>query len=66
MTYNLRITYNVKIAKWRIDDQTIIENREWSLMVYDRNLEKWVYVNECDRPGESITIDSIEILDETS
>lgn len=35
-------------------------------MVYDRNLEKWVYVNECDRPGESITIDSIEILDETS
>lgn len=64
MIYKLRILYEVGIAKWRIDDQTIPENREWSLFVYDRNKEEWVELNDCNRPGEYVRIKHVQVLDE--
>jgi hypothetical protein len=60
--YDLRITYRIKIKKWRIDDQNNIENREWSLYVYDRNKEEWLATTKLNRPGEEAYIESIETL----
>ena len=57
--YDLRITYIVKIKKWRIDDQNDPANREWSLKVYDRNLGEWVNVNHLNRPGEEAYLESV-------
>ncbi len=62
MTYNLRLTYNVKLANWRIDNPLKDNNSEWLLMVFDRNLKEWVYVGECDRPGEGYVLEQIEVL----
>jgi len=64
MHYRLRITYDVKIAKWRIDDQNVVENREWSLTVFDRNKQQWLPVRMLDRPGEYAEITNIEVVDE--
>ena len=64
MHYRLRITYDVKIAKWRIDDQKNVENREWSLDVFDRNKKLWLPVRMLDRPGEHAEITSIEVIEE--
>jgi hypothetical protein len=50
--YDLEITFKVKVKKWRIDDQAISANREWSLKLYDRNKEEWVRINDLNRPGE--------------
>lgn len=61
MHYDIDITFNVRIAKWRIDDPRVKENREWSLAVYDRNLEEWVNINELDRPGEYGMISGFKI-----
>jgi hypothetical protein len=58
--YDLRVTFRVKLKKWRIDDQNDTNNREWSLKVYDRNLGEWVNVTEINRPGEEAYIESIE------
>lgn len=52
MHYDLEITFNVRIAKWRIDDPRDRANHEWSLSVFDRNLERWVNINDLNRPGE--------------
>lgn len=60
--YDLRITFRVKLKKWRIDDQSIKENREWCLKVYDRNKEEWVSTTDIKRPGEDAYIESIDIL----
>ncbi len=57
--YDLRITFRVKVKKWRIDDQNDPANREWSLKVYDRNLGEWVSVNYLNRPGEESYLESI-------
>ena len=62
--YHLRITYQVSLAEWRIDDPRIPENSNWALQVYDRNLQQWVYLSECTRPGENVLIEKIEVLDE--
>jgi hypothetical protein len=64
MHYRLKIVYDVKIAKWRIDDQNIVENREWSLRVFDRNKELWLPVRDLNRPGEYAKLMSIEVLEE--
>jgi hypothetical protein len=64
MRYKLRITYEVNIAKWRIDDPHDIKNAEWGLAVYDRNLGKWVHTNDLDRPGENVIIKKVEVLEE--
>lgn len=64
MLYKLRILYEVSIAKWRIDDQTIPDNREWSLQVYDRNKEEWTTVNDCKREGEYVLIKHIQVVEE--
>lgn len=58
--YDLRVTFRVKLKKWRIDDQSDPVNREWSLKVYDRNLEEWVNVKHINRPGEEAYIEYIE------
>ena len=57
--YDLRITFRVKIKKWRIDDQSVPDNREWSLKVYDRNLGEWTSVNYLNRPGEEAYLESV-------
>jgi len=64
--YHLRITFDVKIAPWRIDDPTDYNNADWSLWVFDRNLGEWKPLNECKRPGEEYSIVKIEVLDEAS
>ena len=64
MHYRLLITYDVTIAKWRIDDQNIIENREWSLHVFDRNKALWIPVAYLDRPGERAVIKDIKVIEE--
>lgn len=58
--YELDIGFEVKIAKWRIDDQDDIDNREWALFVYDRLQGKWVDTSDCDRPGEDVSITHLE------
>jgi hypothetical protein len=58
--YDLRVTFRVKLKKWRIDDQSDPVNREWSLKVYDRNLGEWVNVKYINRPGEEAYIENIE------
>ena len=61
---HLRITFDVKIAPWRIDDPNVKGNHDWSLWVYDRNLGEWIPLSDCTRPGESHKIVKIEILDD--
>jgi hypothetical protein len=58
--YDLRIVLRVKLKRWRIDDQSVITNREWSTEVFDRNIKDWVNITELDRPGEDSYIESIE------
>lgn len=57
--YDLRVVLRVKLKRWRIDDQSVITNREWSTDVFDRNLKEWVNITELDRPGEDSYIESI-------
>jgi hypothetical protein len=65
--YHLRITFDINIAPWRIDDPTDISNHEWSLAVFDRNLGEWIPLSSCNRPGESHRIAKIHVVnDETS
>jgi hypothetical protein len=64
LTTKLRILYEVDIAKWRIDDQNEIENREWCLYVYDRNQEQWVAVSSLNAPGEGASIRHIHVVEE--
>lgn len=61
--YDLRLTFRVKLKRWRIDDQSKKENQEWSLQFWDRNLEEWKIANKSDlnRPGEEAYIESIHI-----
>lgn len=61
--HHLRITFDVKIAPWRIDDPTDYKNADWSLWVFDRNLGQWMPLNECKRPGEEYSITKIEVVD---
>lgn len=63
MHYKLRIIYNVTIAKWRIDNPLLPNSSNWALQVFDRNLNEWVYLTECKRPGEYTYIEKIEVID---
>jgi len=58
--YELRVVFRVNIKRWRIDDQSNEDNREWNVVVYDRNLQQWVNVGQLNRPGENAYIESIE------
>lgn len=58
--YDLRIVLRVKLKRWRIDDQSIEDNREWSTQVFDRNLQQWVNIVNLNRPGEESYIESIK------
>jgi hypothetical protein len=60
--YDLRVTFRVKTKKWRIDDQSISENRQWSLKLYDLVQKSWINVSLLDRPGEESYIEKIEEL----
>jgi hypothetical protein len=65
--YHLRITFDINIAEWRIDDPLDPNNAEWSLSVFDRNLGKWTPLADCTRPGESHKILRIDVVkDEAS
>lgn len=55
--HTLKITYVVKIKKWRIDEP---KDSDWSLAVYDKVLDQWVNLNFCTRPGEEYYIENIE------
>lgn len=58
--YDLRIVLRVKLKRWRIDDQSIEDNREWSTQVFDRNLQQWINITQLTRPGEESYIESIK------
>ena len=58
--YDLRVTFRVKVKRWRVDDQSDPANREWSLKVYDRNLGEWVHINYLNRPGEEAYLESVK------
>ena len=62
--HHLRLTFEVKIAPWRIDDPSLPENHDWCLWVFDRNLGTWLPLNDCKRPGESNKIIKVEIVDD--
>ena len=65
--YHLRLTFEVHVAPWRIDDPLKEENAEWSLAVFDRNIGQWVNMNLCLRPGEDSYLTNVEIIgDEAS
>jgi hypothetical protein len=62
--YDLRVTFRVKLKKWRIDDQSILSNRKWTLMVYDEVVKEKRNTAGLDRPGEAAWIESVtEIKD---
>jgi len=63
LTYKLRILYEVDIAKWRIDDQNEVENREWCLYVFDRNQRTWSSVALLG-PNEDAVIKHIQVVEE--
>jgi hypothetical protein len=58
--YDLRIVLRVKLKRWRIDDQSIEDNWEWSTQVFDRNLQQWINITQLTRPGEEAYIESIK------
>ena len=58
----LRIQYEIEIDRSRIEDQTLIENREWALYVFDRSKQDWIQVNNLDAPGENALITKIQVL----
>jgi hypothetical protein len=58
----LRIHYEIEIDRSRIDDQTIAENREWALYLFDRSKQTWIQVNSLDAPGEGASITRIQVL----
>lgn len=60
--YHLRITFDVQVAPWRIDDPTDNNNADWSLWVFDRNKGEWVPHSEWNRPNERCEIVKIEVL----
>jgi hypothetical protein len=61
--YDLRITFRVKLKKWRIDSPNI-NGSDWCLKVYDRNLEEWVVTTKSglNRPGEEAYIEKRETI----
>jgi hypothetical protein len=62
--YDLRVTFRVKLKKWRINDQSILSNRKWTVLVYDEVLKEKENVSDMNRPGEEAWIESItEIKD---
>lgn len=62
--FHLKITFDINIAEWRIDDPSNVDNHEWSLSVFDRNLNEWKPLSECTRPGESYRIAKIEVIND--
>lgn len=63
--YDLTITFSIKVAKWRIDDQSDTDNWGWSLWLYDKVQKKWIQASEdLDRPGEEAYIEDVEDLTE--
>ncbi len=64
--YNLEITFEVSIAEWRIDNPRDPRNAEWCLWVFDRNLQKWIPTSDCTRPGESVEILHVKVIDDSA
>lgn len=64
MHYDLELTFRVRIAKWRVDDQTVVANRKWALNVYDEIIKDMVNVVNLDRPGEWAFLQRVEVVEE--
>jgi len=62
--YHLRLTFEVHVAPWRIDDPNSEENAEWSLAVFDKSIGEWVNMNLCTRPGEDSYLINIEVIED--
>ena len=59
---DLRVTYRVKIAEWRVDDQNNPDNQEWSLWVFDKVQQKWIQTVNLNRPGEAVWVEDVTEL----
>jgi len=62
MHYNIELTFNIRVAKWRIDDPRDSANAEYSLFLFDRNKGIWVHGNDLQLPGEIFYISKINVL----
>ena len=60
--HHIRVTFDIRVAEWRMDDPSQVENQLWGLEIYDKNNGEWVRLKDCTRPGESCTITSIDYL----
>jgi hypothetical protein len=60
-TRHVRLTFDVHIAEWRIDDP-LTEDTWWSLEVFDQNLGTWIRLADCTRPGESYSLVHLQDL----
>jgi hypothetical protein len=59
MFYHFELTYDIRVAKWRINDPD--EEEVWfSLEMWDENLGYYVKLKDCTRPGEHAEIKSIK------
>ena len=61
MLYNILVTFNIQVAKWRIDDPANKDNWDYSLAIYDRNLGQWLNINDLKRPGEFGYVYNVEL-----
>lgn len=63
--YDLSVSFRVKVAKWRIDNQSEPDNWDWSLWLYDKVQNKWIQTVNLDRPGEEAYVYEVVDLNET-
>jgi hypothetical protein len=59
MFYHLEVTYDIRVAKWRIDDPDE-HAPSFVLELWDENLGTFVKLKSCTRPGEHGYIASIK------
>ena len=62
--YEVRLTFRVKLKKWRIDNPKDPNGSDWCLKVYDRNIGDWVVTTKSglNRPGEEAYIEKLETI----
>lgn len=62
MHYEMEITFNVRVAKWRMNDPRDPKNHSWALHMWDVNNEEWVNLKDLNREGEYYYIHDVVIL----
>jgi hypothetical protein len=60
--HHMKVTFDIRVSEWRMDDPTKPKNHLWALEVFDKNNGEWIRLKDCTRPGESCTITNIEYL----